>query len=152
MVSHPELGLDLLIGSDRESGCDTQSVIAKHQALDASLAKAKSKSKHWERDAKAGTEKTIRDENERDEAKEEAQVARLAAVTTGDAKARVEDDLARVREALVVAEKARRKAWAEASHLKVERTSLLLELGAAKDDISSFHSQAGKDKEDMKED
>ena len=47
----------------------TQSVVSKHQALDASLAKAKSKSKHWEREAKAGAEKIERAEKERDEAK-----------------------------------------------------------------------------------
>ena len=45
-----------------------------------------------------------------------------------------------------------RKAKAETSHLEVERTSLLLELEAAKDDASSFHSQAGKDKEAIEED
>ena len=46
-----------------------QSVVSKHQALDASLAKAKSKSKHWEREAKTGVEKIERAEKERDEAK-----------------------------------------------------------------------------------
>ena len=35
----------------------TYSSISKHQALDASLGKAKSKSKHWEREAKAGAKK-----------------------------------------------------------------------------------------------
>ena len=45
-----------------------QLVVSKHQALDASLAKAKSKSKHWEREAKAGGERILRMEKERDEA------------------------------------------------------------------------------------
>ena len=36
--------------------------------------------------------------------------------------------------------------------LKVEWTSLILELVAAKDEVSSLHSQAGKDKEAMEED
>ena len=49
-------------------------------------------------------------------------------------------------------EEARRKAKAKAARLEVERTSLLLEIGAAKDEVSSLHSQAGKDKEAMKED
>ena len=49
-------------------------------------------------------------------------------------------------------EEARHKAEAEVAHLEVERTSLLLEIGAAKDEISSLHSQAGKDKEPMEED
>ena len=68
--------------------------------MDASLAKAKSRSKHWEREAKAGAEKIVGEEKERDLAKKEAQVARLAVVAVGDAKTRVEDDLARVQEAL----------------------------------------------------
>ena len=50
-----------------------------------------------------------------------------------------------------MAEKARRKAESEAARLKFDRTPLLLELGPAKDEVSSFQSQAGKDKEAMKE-
>ena len=34
----------------------------------------------------------------------------------------------------------------------IERTSLLIEVGAAKDEVSSLHSQVGKDKEAMEED
>ena len=48
-------------------------------------------------------------------------------------------------------EEAKRKAEAEIAHLEVERTSLLLELGETKDEVSSVHSQAGKDKEVMNE-
>ena len=40
----------------------TQSVISMHQALDASLVKAESRSKHWEREAKVGAEKIRRAE------------------------------------------------------------------------------------------
>ena len=47
---------------------------------------------------------------------------------------------------------ARRKAEAETSRLEVERTSLLLELGAVKDELSFLYSQASKDKEAMEED
>ena len=65
--------------------------------MDTSLSKAKSRSKHWEREAKAGAEKIAGAEKERDEAKEEAQVSRLASVAMGDAKARAKDDLARVK-------------------------------------------------------
>ena len=52
----------------------------------------------------------------------------------------------------MVAEEARRKAEAETFRLEVERKSLLLELGAAKDEVSFLHSQAAKDKEAMEED
>ena len=46
-----------------------QSAISKHQALDACLAQAKSRSKHWEQEAKAGVEKIAGVDKERDEAK-----------------------------------------------------------------------------------
>ena len=41
---------------------------------------------------------------------------------------------------------------AEIARLMVEQTSLLLELEASKDEVSSLYSQAGKDKEAMEED
>ena len=40
----------------------------------------------------------------------------------------------------------------EAARLEVERTFLLLEIGAAKDEAYSLQSQAAKDKEAMEED
>ena len=58
--------------------------------------KATAKSKHWERKAQADAEKIERAKKERDE----AEVAHLATATTGDAKARVEDDLAKALNAL----------------------------------------------------
>ena len=135
------------------------SATSKHRALEESLSKAKSWSRHWERKAKEGTEKIAGEEKERDEAKEEARVTRLVAVATGDAKAKAEGDLAKVQDALVVmeeakvvAKEAKREAKAEVGLLDVEQTSLLLEIGVAKDKISSLHSQAGRDKEAMEED
>ena len=44
-----------------------------------------------------------------------------------------------------------RKVEARTARLEVEWTSLLLELRAAKDEVSSLHSQAGRDKEAMEE-
>ena len=70
----------------------------------------------------------------------------------GDAKARAKDNLARVQDALAVVKEARRKVKVEAARLEVERTSLLVEIKATKDEVSSLHSQAGKDKEAMEED
>ena len=78
-------------------------------------------------------------------------MARLAASASGDAKARAEEDLARVQEALEVMEEGRHKAEAEISRLEVELTSLLLELGVTKDEVSSLNSQEGRDKEAMEE-
>ena len=52
----------------------------------------------------------------------------------------------------MVAKEAKRKAEAKTAQLEVERMSLLIELGAAKDEVSSLHSQARKDKEAKEED
>ena len=64
----------------------------------------------------------------------------------------MEGNLAKVQEALAVAEEARRRAKAETACLEVMRTSLMLELRGAKDEVSSLYFQAGKDKEAMEED
>ena len=99
-----------------------------HHALEESLGKASSRSRYCEWKAREGSEKTTGAEKERDEAKEEAQVARLVAITVGDVRPKMEGDLARVEDALATAEgaraeaeEARRKAKSE-----VDRTSLLL--------------------------
>ena len=91
-------------------------------------------------------------EEKRDRAKEGAQVAQLAIVAISEVKARAEDDLAQTQGALAAVEEAKRKDEAESSLLEVERTSLLLEIGATKDEVCSLQSQAGKDKEVMEED
>ena len=87
-----------------------QSTISKYLDLDASLAKAKSKSKNLEWEAKAGGERTTRVEKERDEAKHEVKVAYLAASAAGDSKARADEDMARVQEALAAKDEGRCKA------------------------------------------
>ena len=48
------------------------------------------------------------------------------------------NQMARVQAALAIVEEARRKA--EVARLEVEWTSLLLEIGATKDEVSSFQS------------
>ena len=105
-----------------------QSVVSKHQALDASLAKEESKLKRLKQEAKDGAEKIERSKKEKDEAKQEAKLARLAVVAVGKAMARAEDDLTGVRDALAAAEEDLRRLEAEVSHLTVERTSLVLAL------------------------
>ena len=59
--------------------------------------------------------------------------------------------MARVQDALAVSGEARRKAEPEVASLEVERTSLLLEVRAAKDEVSSLQSQASKDKAALEE-
>ena len=68
-----------------------QSTTPKHHALKKSQDKAKSQFKHLERKAKKGTEKMKGAKEERNRAREEAQVARIDVVATGDAKARAEE-------------------------------------------------------------
>ena len=127
----------------------SQFFISKNQALGASLAKAESKLQHWKQEAKAGVEKIERVEKEKDKTKQEAKVARLVA---SEGKARAKDELIRVRDALVVTDVDRRGLEVEVSCLSVEQTSLLLELEASRDEVSTLHSQVGKDKEAMVED
>ena len=73
-----------------------QSTVSKHQALDTSLAKIESNTKYWKQEAQAGAKKIEWVEKKRDKAKREAKMARLAAMAAGEAKARAEDDLARM--------------------------------------------------------
>ena len=67
-------------------------------------------------------------------------MAHLVVTAAGDAKARVKDDQDRVLDALAVAEEDGCKSKAEIARLAVERTYLLLELEASKDEESSLHS------------
>ena len=53
---------------------------------------------------------------------------------------------------MAAAEEDRSRLEAEVSRQEVERTSLLLELETSKDEVSSLHSQVGKDKKSMEED
>ena len=79
-------------------------------------------------------------------------MAQLVVTIAGEAKARVEDDLARALDALATTKEDRHMSEAEIACLVVKRTSLLLKLEASKDKVSSLHSQVGKDKEAMEED
>ena len=70
-------------------------------------------------------------------------MACLVAIVVGEAKARAEDDLTRIRDALETAKEDRRRLEAKVARLTVERASLLLELEASKDEVSvdSCHSR-----------
>ena len=72
--------------------------------MNASLAKAKSSAKHWEREAEDGAASVIRVEKERDDTKKEARVAQLVVASAGDAKARVEVDLTKALNSLAAVE------------------------------------------------
>ena len=84
-----------------------QSAVSDQRALSASLAEAKSRSRHWEKEAKEGVEKVARAEAERDATRHEASMARMDADAAGSARAKVESELARVQNALALSEEAR---------------------------------------------
>ena len=109
---------------------------SKHQALEDGLGKDKGRAKHWERKAKEGIERIAGMEKRGRKPKLKLKSLGLAAVEVGDAKARVEEAMGRVREPLAAIEEAKNKAEAEAARLGVERTSLLLDIGVAKDEVS----------------
>ena len=67
-------------------------------------------------------------------------------------KALAEEELAGVRVAIEAVEEARCMVDVEVARLEVERTSLMLDIGADKDEVSSFQSQTGKENEAMGED
>ena len=144
-----------------------QSAFSDKKALSASLMEVESKSRRLESEAREAVERAVRAEEERDAAHHEVAMAQLEIEATGSARAQVESELARVQCALAASEDARqkveyeldraqqalaasgeawRKAEEEASRLTDERVSLLVELGASKDELSAFRAEASKEK------
>ena len=128
-----------------------QSAVSDHSALSASVAKAESRSKRWEKEAKEGVKKAARAKVERDSARHEASMAHMDVDAGRSARSKVESELARVQNSLAVLEEARWKAEDKASHLAVERVSLLLELKTSKDEVSALQAQALKEKKALEE-
>ena len=128
-----------------------QSVVSDHRALSASLVEAESSSRHWENEAKESIEKMAQVEAERDVARHDALMTRMDADAAGNVGTQVESELARVQNALAISEEARRKAGSEATQLEVDQTSILLELGMAKDEVFSIRTKAFKEKKALEE-
>ena len=122
-----------------------------HRVLSTSLAEMESSCWRWENEAKGSVERMARGKAKRDATRHDAQMAHMDADATGSARAKVEFKLARVQNALAVAEEARRKADDEVSRLIDERTSLLLELMTCKDEISAIWAEALKENEALRE-
>ena len=123
-----------------------QSVVSDHKALSASLAEVESSSRCLEKEVKEDVEKVAQVEAERDATCHEALMAHMDAAMAGNSRTQVESELARVQNALVVSEEARRKAEDESSHLATERVSLLLELGTCNDEVVAIQAEALKEK------
>ena len=92
-----------------------------------------------------------RAEVERDTACHDASMAHMDADAVGNAKAKVESELAQVQNALAVAKEARRKAEDEASRLADKRVYFLLELGTCKDEEFAIRAEALKEKRALEE-
>ena len=75
---HRELHLQL--DEVEKLWCYAQAAASKHHALEDALNKTKARSKHLEWKTKEGIERITSAKKERDEAKEEARIARLAVV------------------------------------------------------------------------
>ena len=120
-----------------------------------------------ELEAKESTERAILAEAERDAACYEATMAKLVTEGTVNTRAHIESDLARVQRALALAEEARqraesehestrealalagetcRKAEEESGRLADERLSLVMELGAVKDEFVAFQEKVVADR------
>ena len=125
---------------------------AASQALEASLEEAKFEAKRWERLAGGEAERALRAEGERDVARREASTSRLAAEAAGDAKARVDDELARVRISLISEEERGREAKAEIARLKVEYASLQSSLEEHQREAAVRRSQEEVERKKTKED
>ena len=131
------------------------------------MKKAQLSSRHWELEAKEAMERVVRAETERDAARHEAAMAQLEIDVVSSARAQVEAELARVQDALVAAEdarlkadsehdvarqalvaveEARRKAEEENGRMTDERLSLVMELGAIKDDFVDFREKISTEK------
>ena len=136
----------------------------------ASLKKAELACRRLELEARESAKRAARAEAERDMARYEAAMAKLAAEGAVNTRAQVESELARVQSALALAEEARRraefehgvaqealavageackKAEEENNHLADEKLALVIELGALKDDFAAFRDKATSDKEAM---
>ena len=125
---------------------------AASQVLEASLEEAKYEAKRWERLAGGEAERASRAEGERDAARREASTSRLAAEAAGDAKARVDDELARVRISLISEEERGREAKAEIARLKVEYASLQSSLEEHQREAAVRWSQEEVERKKTKED
>ena len=128
---------------------------------------AESKARSLELEAREVVERAARAMAERDAARHEVAMARLEIKVAGGTRAQMESKLARVQRALASSKDAQQKvesdldgarqalatfgeAWRktedETSRLTDERVSLLVELGASKDELSAFRAEVSKEK------
>ena len=144
-----------------------QSAFCDKKSLSASLLEAESKSRRLELEARKAFERATRAEVERDVASHEVAMARLEINAMRSALVQMESELAWIQRVLAASEDARQKmeseldmarqslassreaCWTsgeEVSRLTNERVSLLVELGASKEELSAFRAEVAKEK------
>ena len=138
------------------------SELSARESLDASLKEAQLTIQRLELEAKEAEDRVARAETERDVAQHEVAMARLEIEAVGSARAQVEavlswvqsalttseggrlkseSELGSVQQALVAAMEACRRVEEENGHLTDKRLSLLVELGATKNDFEAFREK-----------
>ena len=146
-----------------------QAGMAEREMQIASLKQAELTCRCLELEARESVEKAARAEAERDTASHEAAMAKLTTEGALNTWAQIESELARVQNALALAEEARKaefdhgiaqeafavmgeaykKAEEENNHLAEEKLALVIELGAVKDEFSAFQEKVTADREMM---
>ena len=147
-----------------------QTDMAEGEMQNASLKKVELACRRLELEARESTERAARAEAERDTASHEAAMAKLTTEGALNTRTQIESELARVQNALALAEEARRKAEfdhetaqkalaairgackkeeKENNHLEEEKLALVIELGAVKDDFAAFREKAAANREMM---
>ena len=147
-----------------------QAGITEREMQSASLKKDELACRRLEQEARESAERATWAEAERDATCHEAVMAKLAIEGAVNTRAQIEYELARVQRALALTEEARqraefkygatreelalageacRKAEEENGRLTDERISLVMELGAVKDEFTSFQEKAAADRETM---
>ena len=144
--------------------------MAEWEMQSASLKKAELVFRRLELEARESAERAAQAEAERDAARHEAAMAKLATEGAVNTRAQIESELAQVQRALALAEEAHQRAEfehgaaqealavtgeacknaeEENGHLADEKLALVIELGAVKDDFTAFREKAAADREMM---
>ena len=124
-----------------------ESGLSAWESLDASLKEAQLTIRRLELEAKEAANRAARAKTERDAARHEEARAQLEIEAARTARAQVdqlktESELGSVQQALVVAKEACWRIEEENGRLTDERLSLLVELGATKDDFAAFRAKS----------
>ena len=147
-----------------------QAGMAELEMQSASLKKAELACRRLEPEARESAERAARAEAERDAACHEVAMAKLEIEGAVNTRAQIESELARVQRALALLEEALRRAEfehgaaqealatlgeackkveEENGHLADEKLTLVIELGALKDDFTAFWEKVAADREAM---